>query len=342
MRQAHPIALEIARFNQVFSFMPQSSAPAAWFWRFIQWLAVTTILVAGACTLLAFAARGHWRLELMSHFRAQYFWTLALAAVLLAFARLRRLAWIAVALSTVNLVLIVPLYFGPATLADGPVSRGMSLNVYFHNRDYERTLELIRREDPDFILLLEVTPDWAEAMRALETGYPHGHLEPRKDSGGMALFSRVPIEDLEVRPLVEYGPSTILARLALPSGTLTLIGAHTSSPKTPRHFAIRNEELLKLGKMANSRAGAVMLLGDMNCTSWSPYFQDTLTVSGLVDSRRGFGVEGSWPDLPLPLRIPIDHCLTTPDVSIKDRRIGADVGSDHRPLIVDFSIAKAK
>jgi endonuclease/exonuclease/phosphatase (EEP) superfamily protein YafD len=321
--------------------MPQTGAPAGWVWRAIQWLAVATILVVGTCTLLAFAARGHWRLELMCHFRAQYFWMVALAALLLTFARRPRPALIGAAFAAVNLMLIVPLYFGPATVADRPVSRGMSLNVYFHNRDFNRTLELIRREDPDFVLLLEVTPDWAEAMRALETTYPHGHLEPRKDSGGMALFSRVPIDDLEVRRLGEYGPSTILARLAFPSGTLTLIGAHTSSPKTPETFVVRNQEMLELGKMAGSRAGAVMLLGDMNCTSWSPYFQDMLTVSGLVDSRRGFGVEGSWPALPLPMRIPIDHCLTTPDVAIKGRRIGAAVGSDHRPLIVDFSIAEA-
>jgi endonuclease/exonuclease/phosphatase (EEP) superfamily protein YafD len=322
--------------------MPQSGAPTGWLWRVARWLAVAVILVVGACTLLAFAARGHWRPELMSHFRVQYFWMLALAAVLLAFARRPRLAWIAAALSAMNLALIVPLYLGPATVADRPVSRGMSLNVYFHNRDYDRTLELIRREDPDFVLLLEVTPDWAEALRALETTYSHGHLEPRKDSGGMALFSRVPIKDLEVRRLGEYGPSTIVARLTFPSGTLTLVGAHTSSPKTPQNFMVRNEELLELGKMASERAGAVMLMGDMNCTSWSPYFQDMLAISGLWDSRRGFGVEGSWPALPLPMRIPIDHCLTTPDVSIKDRRIGADVGSDHRPLIVDFSIAEAK
>jgi endonuclease/exonuclease/phosphatase (EEP) superfamily protein YafD len=333
---------EFARIAEELPFMPQSGARTGRLWRVVQWIALATILVVGACTLLAFAARGHWRLELMSHFRAQYFWMLALAAFILAFAGRRRLALIGAALGFVNLLLIVPLYFGPATVADRPVSRGMSLNVYFHNRDYERTLELIRREDPDFVLLLEVTPDWAEAMRALETTYPHRHLEPRKDSGGMALFSRVPIEDLDVRWLGKYGPSIILARLVLPSGTLTLIGAHTPSPKTPQSFAARNHGLLNLGELASSRAGAVMLMGDMNCTSWSPYFQDLLEISGLRDSRRGFGVEGSWPALPLAMRIPIDHCLATPDVSIKDRRIGADVGSDHRPLIVDFSIAEAK
>jgi endonuclease/exonuclease/phosphatase (EEP) superfamily protein YafD len=322
--------------------MPKSSARTGWIWRPIQWLALITILIVGACTLLAFSARGHWRLELMTHFRAQYFWLLALAAFLLAVARRPRLAWIAAALCAVNLVLIVPLYFGPAIAGDRPVSRAMSLNVYFHNQDFERTLEVIRQEDPDFVLLLEVTPAWADAMGALNATYPHKHLQPRKDSGGMALFSRVPIEDLEVRWLGESGPSVILARLVLPSGTLTLIGAHTPSPKSPRNFTARNHGLTNLGELASSRAGAVMLLGDLNCTSWSPYFQDLLAVSGLLDSRRGFGVEASWPDLPLPMRIPIDHCLTTPDVSIKGRKIGANVGSDHRPLIVDFSIADAK
>ena len=169
------------------------------------------ILAAGACTLLAFAARRALAARTDVAFSGP---------ILLDVGSGRPCYWrapsargrlvIAAALATVNLVLIVPLYFGPAiTSPIGPVSRGMSLNVYFHNRDYERTLEMIRREDPDFVLLLEVTPDWAEAMRALEATYPHGHLEPRKDSGGMALFSRVPIEDLEVRRLGEHGPSTI-------------------------------------------------------------------------------------------------------------------------------------
>ena len=163
-------------------------------------------VVIGACTLLAFAARGHWRLELMSHFRAQYFWMLALAAILLAVARRPRPAWIAAALSAVNLVLIVPLYFGPATVADRPVSRGMSLNVYFHNRDYDRTLELIRREDPDFVLLLEVTPDWAEAMRGLGK-----HVSARTSRAAQGLR-----RDGAVQPCADRRPGGAPARRLWP------------------------------------------------------------------------------------------------------------------------------
>ena len=61
-----------------------------------------------------------------------------------------------------------------------------------------------------------------------------------------------------------------------------------------------------------------MLMGDLNCTSWSPYFQDMLSESGLRGLAAGlWRARGAGRHLPLPLRIPIDHCLMTPDVSIK-------------------------
>jgi endonuclease/exonuclease/phosphatase (EEP) superfamily protein YafD len=82
-----------------------------------------------------------------------------------------------------------------------------------------------------------------------------------------------------------------------------------------------------------------MVLGDLNTTSWSPYFRDLVADSGLLDSRRGFGVEPSWPSFGLPLlRIPIDHGLVSPAVSVLDRRIGPAAGSDHLPLVIDFAL----
>ena len=40
----------------------------------------------------------------------------------------------------------------------------MSLNVFWQNHDYGRTFAWLRSEKPDIVLLLEVTPDWAEAL----------------------------------------------------------------------------------------------------------------------------------------------------------------------------------
>jgi len=38
--------------------------------------------------------------------------------------------------------------------------------------------------------------------------------------------------------------------------------------------------------------------------------------------------------------VPLDNCFVSPDIVVTDHRDGPGVGSDHRPLIVDFGIAK--
>jgi endonuclease/exonuclease/phosphatase (EEP) superfamily protein YafD len=267
----------------------------------------------------------------------QYFWALAVACLILAVVRWRKLALVAFALAATNLLLIVPLYFGPAPRADvGRPLRAMSFNVYYLNRDHGATLELILTELPDFVLLLEVTPEWAKALEFLKPDYPYQHVITREDSGGMAFYSRHKITHLRVVPL----PSIIVG-LETPAGPVTIVGAHPPSPRSAQQFERRNFQLAKVGQMARDVAGAVVMLGDLNTTSWSPYFRDLLEGSGLRDSRRGFGVEPSWPWFGWSLlRIPIDHCLVSPEVSVLDRQIGPAVGSDHRPLIVEFAVPK--
>jgi endonuclease/exonuclease/phosphatase (EEP) superfamily protein YafD len=269
----------------------------------------------------------------------QYFWALAGAALVLVLARHRWLALPAAALAAANLALIVPLYFPPPpAAASAETFRALSLNVHYINRDHHKTLELVRRERPDFLLFLEVTPQWAAALKSLDAEYPYWQMMPAEDPSGMAFFSRHKVTDISVKAVPEVGLPTIIAGLALPAGRLTVLCTHPASPGTQAHFADRNRQLRQVGRLARARSGPVMLLGDLNITSWSPYFGQLLADSGLVDSRLGFGVEGSWPDAPLPLRIPIDHCLVTPGVAIRNRRIGPSVGSDHRPLIVDFAL----
>ena len=58
----------------------------------------------------------------------------------------------------------------------------------------------------------------------------------------------------------------------------------------------------------------------------------------LVDSQKGFGPQSSWPtELPY-LGIPIDHIVTSPNITTIRRKIGGHIGSDHRPVIADLMI----
>ena len=101
---------------------------------------------------------------------------------------------------------------------------------------------------------------------------------------------------------------------------------------------VRDRQILALARFAAKQEGEVILLGDMNTTSWSYTFQDLLHESGLHDSRRGFGLQPTWPEnMPL-MRVPIDHVLHSSGIQISYRCTGPFSGSDHRPVIVDFCL----
>lgn len=78
--------------------------------------------------------------------------------------------------------------------------------------------------------------------------------------------------------------------------------------------------------------GALAALGTV-----AGFFRRLLARSGLIDTLRGRGYQPTWPGHFVPLWIPLDHCLVSPDLTVLDRRVGPHVGSDHRPVIVDLA-----
>jgi endonuclease/exonuclease/phosphatase (EEP) superfamily protein YafD len=92
-----------------------------------------------------------------------------------------------------------------------------------------------------------------------------------------------------------------------------------------------------LPELVHQQNAPVLLAGDLNTTPWSPYFQTLEKESGLKNSMKGFGFQPSWAGNAF-LKIPLDHFLHSPEIVIHNRMIGPDVGSDHLPVIIDFTI----
>jgi endonuclease/exonuclease/phosphatase (EEP) superfamily protein YafD len=157
----------------------------------------------------------------------------------------------------------------------------------------------------------------------------------------MALFSRYPLAGVEVLALDASTHLAVLARINVDGTVVTLLSLHPPTPVRTHKFLNRNKQFSEAAALLRSSKGPRVIVGDLNTTMWSPYFQKLLAESGLRDAKLGFGVLPSWPQ-PLPrfLQIPIDHCLVSNDISVAGIRSGGGTGSDHRFLIIDLQLQK--
>lgn len=302
-------------------------------------------ILACLATLAGLAGRFWWGFELATHFRGQY--AFALGGLTLILLALRQWRWSALfgAFTLLNMVFVIPEFWesDPATSTStepSPTRRALLVNVNAENRDFERVRRLIAESDPDIILLLEATPWLLDRLRDFGERYPHRVTEPHDDPFGIALFSRHPVAHSQI---VRFGdahsPPAIVATIMAGERPFTLIGAHPWPPVSATLAEGRNEQLRALASQVRQSQPPVLVLGDLNISPWSPWFARLLTDSGLRDSRRGRGIQPSWPAGWWPLWIPIDHALFSEGIHIRHREIGLAIGSDHYPVVVDFQVS---
>lgn len=304
-------------------------------------LLATAGTMACVVTLAGFLGRYWWGFELATHFRVQYALALGLGALLLAVGRRRRWAALFAIFALLNAMLLAPRFSTVATAqtgADGPVLRAMLANVNSANRDYSRIRDAIIDRDPDFVVLLEVTPWLLDRLTDLADRYPYRIAAPQEDNFGIAFLSRRPFLQSDI---VQFGSPerpSIIAEFAIDRRGFILAGTHPLPPIGAEMARDRNDQLAKLAEFARQAGQPLLLLGDLNISPWSPYFERLLADSGLRDSGRGRGIQPTWPVRWPPLWIPIDHALFSEGTRILRRETGPDLGSDHYPVIVDFQV----
>jgi endonuclease/exonuclease/phosphatase (EEP) superfamily protein YafD len=210
-------------------------------------------------------------------------------------------------------------------------------NVLSGNDTPDIALQWLRANPADVAVILEVTPAWISRLETLADIYPHRAFRAREGNFGIAVLSRrewltVQQVDFTSAPLPSFVVDYEFA------GTpLTLIATHPPPPGASG-YAVRNRHLQAVGNVCRQAPGRCIVAGDLNATPWCHGFRVLTRSSGLVDTGLGFGFQPTWPILHGLSAIPIDHVLASPDIGVTRRKVGPDIGSDHRPVIVELRI----
>lgn len=331
-------------------------------------LPVLIVFAVLCCSLLAYLGKYFWFCDLFAHFKVQLFLTAIFCGlVLIIFAffdktkakispedsektsdlklhlnkkKLLFYAAFSFAVALVNLLEIAPLMLAPPTNGNNSHKlRIMHLNVHTANTRYQAVEDYIQEQNPDILLLEEVSPKWINNLRKILAKYPYSKIYPQDDNFGIAMFAKIKPNTSKVLHYGKYRLPYIKAEFPVGKQAVKIFGVHTIPPIGKARWEERNRMLGDLAKwVKEQKEQPTVILGDLNITPYSYFFKKLIKDGNLRNSQCGFGVQPSWPDQPFPLLIPIDHCLVTQDIKVSKRFIGPDVGSDHFPLRVDIQL----
>ena len=212
-------------------------------------------------------------------------------------------------------------------------------NVLMDNREGGKWLRTIRSARPDLIVAVETDAWWAEQARALEEEYPHRIEVPQDNTYGILVYSRWPLDDTEIRELVEENVPSVWTHVDLPSGDrvrLVFIHPRPPRPDIPQSSSFRDAELVLVAREVKDHGGPLVVAGDLNDVAWSyttSLFQKT---SGLLDPRIGRGLYSTFHAQNPLMRWPLDHVFHSDDLKLVELRLLDEVGSDHFPILIEL------
>lgn len=282
----------------------------------------------------------HWLMDIASNFAVQY----ALIALILFFTCLWKkifpMALLAGLLFIFNAdVLIDTGRSAQAAIQADTTFKIYSANIYQSNNDLSGLSDVLQETAPEIVVLLEVRPEHVEQIRPAIQRYPYRIVNTSFAAygTGIVFLSKFPILNHHLTKLSEHGNGIIEAALEINKKPIMFYGIHAQRPGLD-NFNERKSQFLMIARKINEQTLPVIAAGDLNSTPLTPMFQKLLKISGLRDSRAGFGWQPSWPtNFPL-FWIPIDHILVSPEVHVHKRFTGSSIGSDHYPVLAELSI----
>jgi len=263
-----------------------------------------------------------WLLDLASHWQWLHLALLLGCLVLLA---PRRPRWLLLApllaLPWLSVAPMLPAQTGKVGLELRLVSANLQ------QTDDAATLRAWLDAQPaDLVLLQEVTPDLARQLAAWQD-YPHRVLAPENSPFGLALLSRLPLQNGQVLRDSDDIPR-IEAALRSGAQAISLSLVHPMPPLSPYWHHKRNLGLQVALQRNTARGLPGLLAGDLNASPWS---QATRELHAL-GWYRASDLQATWPTLGRGwFGIAIDQVLVRGPWRVAEQGLGPDLGADHLP-----------
>ncbi len=213
-------------------------------------------------------------------------------------------------------------------------------NVLTPNKRSDKLINLINDRQPDLFLTLESDTRWEKELEDLEKDYCYTVKIPLDNLYGMHLYSKLKLEDIKVRYLVQEDIPSIHGYVVLRNGKRIKLHCLHPMPPSPTESDTstnRDAELLMLGRDIDCEKEPALVVGDLNDVAWSRTTRLFQKLSGLMDPRIGRGFFNTFHAGYALLRWPLDHVFHTKDFTLIEIARERNIGSDHFPMYINLN-----
>lgn len=225
----------------------------------------------------------------------------------------------------------------------------MTFNVFGRNEAPMSLVANITSVDPDIVALQEYSPYVRRSIHtSLVVHYPHFQYCAGGQRAFVGLYSKIPFEPLTEDTCSASAISTdrtarVIVRMLPENGAPFSVA--TTHNDWPAPVTRQVEQFNTLRDALATVNPPLILVGDFNSTPWSYTLRNFVSQSDLV--RHTFNLP-TFPKLWYYLRdwrstpaiLPIDHVMTRGNIGMHSLVTGDPSGSDHLPIIVEFSVGE--
>ena len=322
-------------------------------------LSIIKFLFAGGAffvslsAIAGFLAFALWPLDLFNHFQPIIFpLSLVLFLISAIFAKHQPFKGLVLSFSALGFVasslIIIPEVVGHYQNSAGSdrVSdtnrRLMTFNIYAKNDNLDGLFESVQEQDPDILLIQEY---WSWHRKGLEKRLtalmPYSvHCQGGKRSF-LGVYSKYPLKEIAgsdcIDSLSAQQRTSIIVVQVQDENPFNIVTTHFDWPIPSDRQRVQMQTVIDV---VNGVTGPTIFGGDFNSTPFSYAFKNLVKKAGFT---RAVWLRPTWPAPPthpfdMPPWMQLDHILTRDGVTTNNPHRGANGGSDHYPLVVDFKV----